>query len=306
MLVEKLRRIPDAARQFIVTPDETWQLFRLAPALLAELRHHGLPTRGTGESLRYDLTDLRNVAMRMGGSARAARRFWAAGMNRRSDEGSASYEIQYKVGCPSPGHSGDCRYAFLLPDQQILQREVSAGDPAPAPATRVVLRPDWPALPDDARELMDSLSDIEFMRLPASLREDTDFIRQVRLGDCLGTTRYLVAEGRRRGLPIRSRYGVMVVLPYSNRHNWAEISVDGRWVPIDPVMLRWMIEWGVVESPAWDAYRSPGAILVGITETKVPLATHNGDEIVLGLATRRIRESPEASGTTAATGPDGH
>jgi hypothetical protein len=289
-LVEKLRRIPDAVRQFVIGPDEAWRFFRVSAELLESLRDHGLPHEGTGESVRFDLTDMRNVGMRLGGSARAARRFWAGGMTRGRDDGPACFEIQYKVTCPTPGHDGTCRYGFVLPDVGPMAREVPAGAPAPMPAVRVSLEADWPPLPDAARDLLDTLRGIEFMRLPEPLREDMAFIREARLGDCVGTTRYLVSEGRRRGMTIRSRYGIMVVLPYSPRHNWAEISVDGRWVPVDPVLLNWMIECGVVGPPDWDAYRSPGAVLIGITETRVPLATHADAPIPLTLAARRVRE----------------
>jgi hypothetical protein len=233
---------------------------------------------------------MRNVAMRMGGSARAARRFWSAGMNRGRSDGPACYEIEVKVECPEPGHTGTCRYGFVLPGKGYVEEEVPAGSPAPAPVVQVSIEPDWPALPDEARDLLDTLNGIDFMRLPAPLREDTDFLRHARIGDCLGTTRFLVEEGRRRGLPVRSRYGIMVVLPYSNRHNWAEFDVDGRWVPVDPVLLRWMIEWGVVDASEWDAYRSPGAVLAGIGEKKVPLGTHHGVEVRSTLVTRRVRQ----------------
>lgn len=293
-LIEKLRRVPDEAREFILTPDEAWRFHRVSTELQGYLVDQGLPVRGSGESLRFDVTDMRNVAMRMGGSARAARRFWSAGMNRGRSDGPAYYEIEYKVECPDPGHTGTCRYGFEIPGEGHVPEEVPAGSPAPVPVVRVTLEPDWPALPDEARDLLDTLREVDFMRLPASLREDTGFVREAHLGDCLGTTRLLVEEGLRRGLPVRSRYGIMVVLPYSNRHNWAEFNVDGRWVPMDPVLLRWMIEWNVVDASEWNAYRSPGAILAGIREKKVPLVTHDGVEIRSTLVTRRVRQEPVA------------
>lgn len=289
-LIERLRRIPDETRDFIMTPDEAWQYLRVSAALQEHLIDNGLPVRGAGDSTRFDVTDMRNVAMRMGGSARSARRFWAAGMNRGGADGPAHYEFQYSVSCPQPGHGGTCKYVFLLPGKGHVEKEVPAGTDAPAPVAQVSIEPDWPALPDEARDLLDLLQGVDFMRLPASLREDTDFIRRAHLGDCLGTTRILVEEGQKRGLPVRSRYGIMVVLPYSNRHNWAEFNVDGRWVPVDPVLLRWMVEWGVVDGAEWDAYRSPGAILTGISATKRPLVTHNGDEIRSTLVTERLRQ----------------
>ncbi|HEY0002187.1 MAG TPA: hypothetical protein VGB74_17185, partial [Actinoplanes sp.] len=80
VLLTKLRRIPDTVRDFSVSVSDARRHYYLTPELLDQLMAMGLPHRGTGDAIRFDLVDVMNLALHLGSSppARAARRFWAA------------------------------------------------------------------------------------------------------------------------------------------------------------------------------------------------------------------------------------
>jgi hypothetical protein len=293
VLLEKLLRIPVAAREFTIDAEAAWRYHRIPADLLDFMRAEGLPAGHDGDVTRFDRADVLNIASHLGTSAaRAARRFWAAGMTRGTATGVARYEIEYRLTCPDPGHPAPCRYRLVLPGLGPVERHLRADPSGTATVSvEVSLDTDWPPLPAPARDLVDTTRDIEFMRLPPALQDDLAFIRATKISDCVGVARLLTAEGARRGLPVRLVSGLLVVLPYSTRHSWAEFLVDGRWVPIDPVFISAMLEWGVLDPQTWNPYRSPGAILCPITGDPTPLAEHDGLQIPVQYPTRRLRQS---------------
>lgn len=298
-VLARLRRVPDAVRRYTATGSDAWLLYRLDEALLEYMRGNGLAFITEAGEFRYERTDLMNIAMQVGSSAaaRAARRFWAAGCRRPPDAGPAEYEITYSVACPAPGHGPSCTYRMILPDARRVDHVVAAGaGPPVVPGVRVAVAADWPPLPPAARDLLNVLDGIEFTLLPEALHGDVDFVRRSGLSDCWGTTAIIVAEGRRRGLPVRASYGLTVVAPYSMIHNWAEFRVADRWVPMDPLLVNAMIGWGVLDSREWNRYRSPGSIFHRITEEAVDLVTHDGGRVSVAFPTRRLPPAGHARG----------
>ena len=58
-----------------------------------------------------------------------------------------------------------------------------------------------------------------------------------KIGDCTEHTWLLVALARASGIPARPVYGLMYIdgtQPTFGYHAWAELEVDGRWLPVDP------------------------------------------------------------------------
>jgi hypothetical protein len=292
-VLERVLRIPSSAREYTMDAGQAWRHHRVSAEILDLAMSHGLPTgRACGVPL-FDASDVMNLAMHVPSSAAAtaARRFWAAGMNRAADGERASYEIRYGLTCPEPGHAPDCRYRLTLPGSGPVERTVAADAPASAlPTARVSLQSSWPILPPEVCTALDVLRDVDFVRLPRSVRTDLDFVRQARISDCLSTARLLVDEGRRRGLPVRFSRGLMVVLPFSTPHNWAEFRVAGRWVPVDPVLIRTMLGWGVLDAQEWTPNRSPGAIFCRLSSSWRPLAIHEDRPVAVTLATRRLAD----------------
>ncbi len=66
-----------------------------------------------------------------------------------------------------------------------------------------------------------------------------------RRGDCTEHAALYVAMARHAGIPAREASGLMWVAPLGafGGHAWAEVALDGRWVPVDPT-------WGQVPADA--------------------------------------------------------
>ncbi len=285
-IVEKLRRIPDDAREFRLSAADAATILRVRPTLLDTLVGFGLPTRRRNGTRYFDRHDVTNCALHLGSGAiaRAARRFWPAALRRTG--GAGRYEVQYQLRCPQPGHAQACNWVLVGPGGRVVERSVCPDEP-PLRITTACADV-WPELPPEAHAVLDETRDLEFMMLPTAVRYDVDFIRATGLSDCAGVSRLLVREAVRRGLTARSSYGLIVAPPFAVEHFWAEIAVDDVWVPVDPVLLRAMIGWGGLPSPEWHPYRSIGAILARVADAAVVLASHEGRSAPVTLPTRMV------------------
>ncbi|MFI6743396.1 transglutaminase domain-containing protein [Nonomuraea sp. NPDC050451] len=290
-LVSKLKLIPDEARSFTMSMDDAIRGYRLTRELLERLLAYGLPAGNGPDGPRMDHLDLRNAAFRLGFGpiALAARRFWAASLNQPGSQ-PRTYEIFYYATCPTPGHGLVCGYRFLLPGGGYADCEVPA-DVGASYKTTLSLATEWPLLPPESRHILQGMEELEFMYLPRPLKTDLGFIRQTGLSDCLGTTRLLVHEGRRHGVPVRPSFGFIVAPPYVSLHNWAEFLVGDRWVPIDPVLIKFMVDMELLDACDWPGFRSPGAMLVRVGDEPTWIGAHEGDPVPAEVRTRRLRGS---------------
>ncbi|MDT0266589.1 transglutaminase domain-containing protein [Streptomyces sp. DSM 44915] len=285
-VVDRLRRVPLVERSFCRTADYARRQFRIDGPLLSRVLDAGLPHVRAGDELLLDDFDLLNLALflRMRSPQRAAMRYWADVLTRPAGE-ERSYLIDYAPACPLPGHPGPCRFLCCLPGDEERVAEGPGDGVTPVVTVPVTLTNDWPDAPEPLVELMAEIADVEFYRLPHRVKWDLDFMLSARIGDCLGFARYLVEHGARRGLPMRMAFGLIVAPPYSTPHYWAEVRLDGRWVPVDPGLVRGMAAWGAL-AEEWPAHRSPGALLVNLTTRHGLLVSHGGVHPPVSFRTR--------------------
>lgn len=261
-----LVRIPVAARRFAVTSDRAWREFRLSAALLEVAVAAGLPHLRRDSTLLLDHTDLTNLALCPGlhSPQRAVMRRWSEVLRRPPGE-HRTYDVSYHAYCPAPGHVDECAFDIRLPGGAQARVYGDGDGRNPLITTRVRLDNDWPSLPPAAQELLADLSDIRFVRMPGPLRWDYQFVRRARMGDCAGICRLTVAEGRRRGLPIRATYGLIVAPPLASPHHWAEVRVDGRWVACDAGLRDALVRWGVLAPGAWPLDQPLAPLLASVS-----------------------------------------
>jgi hypothetical protein len=182
--------------------------------------------------------------------------------------------IRVRATCPVPGHTGPCHYGVLGTDGRRVQ--VSPGQED----LLSVFEPDpagpFPPFPDEVRELLREVGPIDFFLLPEAIRWDLDFYAETRMADCGGAAAWLVREGQRRGLDVRFSFGLLVAKPYATPHCWAEFRVDDTWVPADPLLLCALSDWAGLDPDLWPPHRSPGGILLRLTDRFTKVASHNG------------------------------
>ncbi|MEI7031021.1 transglutaminase domain-containing protein [Streptomyces pratensis] len=274
-LVRRLRQVPDRHRRFAVTAAGVRRLYRIRPELLDELIGAGLPYVGEGADRLYDGYDLGNAALHLGLVSVQSRsmRSWSKAL-----QSAAAHKPRYRVevvsSCPVPGHRGPCPYSVLLPDGARLVQGPAAD--ARLAAFEVSPFSGWPALPDAVRALLREVDGIGFFLLPEAVRWDPEFMWRTRMADCGGAAAWLVAEGARRGLAVRFSFGLLVARPYSTPHCWAEFLVDGVWVPVDPLLVRALNQWGGLDADAFPPDGRPGALFHRLTDRFTKVVSHGG------------------------------
>lgn len=289
-LVRTLRAIPDDHRTFEIPSDVLTSQFRIQPAVRDMLLDHGIPRLERTDGVLFDFHDLLNVSLDLG-----LRSVWVVGIRawpkelRLRDGVAARYEVGYRVTCPDPAHEDPCQVEVLTPDGWV--GHTLTGHPVGAVLdTTTVFHLDdrWPALPGPLTALLDEIGALTFKRLPESLVTDLDFIRRTGIADCVGAAHLIVKESRRLGYTARFCCGLVVCPPFASRHSWAELEIDGTWVPVDPLMVSALVKWGLLDGESWPPHRSMGAILGRLSETLAYVGRHNGSPFELSLPTTRL------------------
>ncbi|GAA0911477.1 transglutaminase domain-containing protein [Streptomyces thermoalcalitolerans] len=286
-LVRRLRQVPDRQRRFSVTPAQARRVHGIRPELLAALTAAGVPHVGAGDERLYDAYDLGNAALHLGRLSvqRRSMRAWAKAWRTALDQ-APGHRVQVISSCPAPGHPGPCRYGVLLGGRrrQVVgpAAEARLGDLQVAPALR-----DWPRFPPALKELLQEVADIGFFLLPEAVRWDLEFMWRTRMSDCGGAAAWLVHEGGRRGLESRFSFGLLVAPPYSTPHCWAEFRVDGVWMPVDPLLVRALNQWGGLDPDAFPPDETPGALFHRLTDRFTKVVSHGGIWAQVSLPTER-------------------
>jgi hypothetical protein len=291
-LLAKLAGIPHAVRAFDLSAREAAARYRVNPGALSLLEAHGLADHRDGQAY-FDINDLINVEFRLGGGPLTAslQRCWPAILKRLPEPDPVTFDIGLNAMCPSPGHPGDCHFTVRLPDGRGYEVRSPPGHREPLVWLRAERPTCWPELPPAAREIIDELREITFVQLPgAAVWDDVAFVRRTGLADCAVFSRLLVANGSRRGVPMRQSFGLMVAPPLALPHCWAEVGVDGVWVPVDPLLIKALVSWHALDAASWHPHRSPGATFYRLAAGYSPiLGTHQGDRVELSYLAKRVR-----------------
>jgi hypothetical protein len=258
--IGRLRLIPDDARDFAAAADE----------LIA----HGLPhadgPEGAGSLLWA--TDLQYLSLRLdrGRVYQGVLNRWASALTAFSERAETPVAIRCRAYAP-PGATVE----LLAPGGERVRAEAGAGG-APL-GFETTMRGRLPSLPDALAgrlgELLTDLAAYDFCWLRPPLEADLAFVRRTRLANCRSTAGLLIEEAPRLGVEARLAHGLLLAPPYSTPHNWAEVRIDDGWLALDPLLLGLLARFAGLDAAAWPPERSPGAILLRLTEPGTPLVT---------------------------------
>jgi Transglutaminase-like superfamily len=260
-LVERIRLVPDALREFTVGGDEAHALYGLDPLTLANLCDTGFPVSGCPGNARYDPCDLANAALHRG--RRSVQKRAMVSWRQTLEEAAGRSVARYQITWPA----GTSRRLALESAQTLAGAAPDAtngkGPDAANGRERVLLAlaTAAPAMPPDAAAVAEGLSDLQFFTLPLRLRGDVGFARHARVAGCGMAARLLVADLLQAGIEARARTGLLLAVPLSTPHNWIETAVDGTWVPYDPHLLRALVRHATLDPRRWHATLSPRCIL---------------------------------------------
>lgn len=289
-LVGPLSRIPDHYRRFGVDRTQAEADLGITRRLQDLLVDAGVATVGAGDDLLFDSHDLNTVSLYLGlrSARRDAMHFWLRGL-RRARSAPASYRVGFQVSCPVPPHEGDCRYlveAAIRSERTLTtaeRRGVSIGEVVTGPISKPEL------LSDDLIALIDPLRDVDFYFVPTFLSLDSRFVREARIGECGAVARILVEEATARGYEARLAHGFIASVPFSSPHTWAEIEVGGEWLPVDPLLPKALVAWGIARPGDWPAELSPRGLYHRITDEPARWACHGEVPAAVWLPTEVMR-----------------
>lgn len=272
--IARLREIPDGERDFAVEREQAEREFGFDAAAADALIARGLPhARGDGEEPLLWATDLQYLGLRLGCARvyQGVLNRWAGALTAFSARAETPVQIRCSAYAP-PGTTVE----LLAPDGERVRAEAGARGAAPL-GFQTTMRGDLAPLPSAVAqplgELLADLASYDFAWLRPPLEADLAFVRRTRLANCRSTAGLLVEAAPALGVEARLAHGLLLAPPYSTPHNWAEVRTDGGWVALDPLLLGLLARFAGLDPAAWPPARSPGAILLRLTELGTPLVT---------------------------------
>jgi hypothetical protein len=275
--IARLREIPDAAREYAVGAEQAEREFGFDREAVEELIARGLPhgprSGDAGDGPLLWATDLQYLGIRLG----CARLYqgvlnrWAGALTAFSARAQTPVQIRCTAYAP-PGTAIE----LLAPGGERVRAEAGARGATPL-GFATTMRGAPAPLPDELErtlgELLADLASYDFCWLRPPLEADLAFVARTRLANCRSTAGLLVAEAPRLGVQARLVHGLLLAPPYSTPHNWAEVRAGDEWVALDPLLLGLLARFAGLDAGAWPPARSPGAILLALTEPGTPLVT---------------------------------
>jgi Transglutaminase-like superfamily len=261
--LERLRRyaaaVPRHLRVFDVGEDAARAYFGLDAATLEELSGAGLPCVEDESGRRFAFADLHYLALRSGRPS-AYRRGITAWANTFAALGEApASDVRVEV---RPQADADDA-VVVLPARSLA---VSVEKDVPAAVLEVVQRAPSVAPPPDLCDVAVEIGSYDFYVVPLDAPDRAELSRTIHAGDC-GSVLAILREGLEAiGYECRTRFGLLLSVPYSTQHVWVEALVDDQWLALDPLMLGVMKQFGGLDEALWPPYRPLNATFVDISE----------------------------------------
>ena len=293
-LCARLRQIPRDAGDYTFDAQDALTQFGLGEPELEALRRAGLHGQSADGEHTYAPYDLHYIGLRRGlaQDVLAGINLWRASLERLVDARGARIHVTYVPKLPDETQQVDGRVVLPgAPNHPVKLRHLT-----PIAEFTATQSATWPALPDNVAAIVDEVASIEFCLLPARLVGDTALARQIGLAECWTGLKLVVEACRRIGRRARIAHGLMVALPFSTPHTWAEVEVDGIWTPVDPLIIDLMRRWGGLDPAAWPHHRSPGAMLTPLVwdpPAPVPLLSRAGHGVPTTFLTRIVTGSSQ-------------
>jgi hypothetical protein len=266
-----LREIPDAERDFAVAAEQAEREFGFDAEAVDELIARGLPHVDSADGPLLWSSDLQYLGLRFGCARvyQGVLNRWASALTSLSARAETAVAIRCRAYAP-PGTTVE----LLAPGGERVRAEAGAGGGAPL-GFETTMRGQLPPLPRELEhalaELLADLASYEFCWLRPPLESDLAWVRRRRIANCRSAAGLLVEEAPALGIEARLAHGLLLAPPYSTPHNWAEVRTAEGWVSLDPLLLALLKRFAGLDPAEWPPQRSPGAILLRLTEPGTPL-----------------------------------
>jgi hypothetical protein len=293
--IARLRLIPDDCREFSVDLKRAKLEFGVDDLLAQRLITLGIPYANAHGSPRFAAADLHYIGLRLGCATTylEVMRLWAAALTVSAMCDWVEVEIRC-VPYATPG----TRVQILGPRGTAT---AVIGPDRTAANFGISIPGQWPTLDPALGDLLSDIASLDFCWIPEPVGADIDFARRTRLADCASASKLLVEECHARGIEARTAYGLLLALPYSTPHNWAEIRTGDDWIPADPLLLALLVEYADLDATAWPPSRCPGGVLLRLADRATPIVLA-GEQPLGATFLTKIHQGPVANSAPRARG----
>jgi hypothetical protein len=279
--ITRLRLIPEEQRRFEVDARQAKLEFGIDVTLARQLISRGLPHRMSDGDLRFTVTDLHYIGLRLGCATTylGVLQMWASSLQATADDEWTAVEVS----C-APHASQNTAVEVLVGSGERVRACIGAD--RIAASIRTVPVGQWPAVSPVLENLLVHVASLDFCWIPESLNGDVEFTRQTRLSDCGNAALLLSMECARLGIASRMAYGLLLATPLSTPHSWVEIRVGDRWVPVDPLLIGLLARYTTLDASVWPPTRSPGAVLLRLADRETAIVLADGCPLQASFLTR--------------------
>lgn len=237
--VERLRHLPDAAREFAVDGTVA-RRYGLHNAILDELIDAGLPHRVRPRGPLFDEADLKFLGLRLGTAKDYVRIFRTYADSVRWTENQEAVRVTVTV-----------RWRWdMMPKEPVsfcggdVAESGMVTSPSGVRTFSLLLSTKRRPLPKDVVVALEPMRSFEHYLLSDAARGDETLAHKTGLVDC--TTGAAIVTGilLRSGFQARTRSGLWLASPLSAVHTWAEVLVNDEWLPVDPVFGAFVARFG--------------------------------------------------------------
>jgi hypothetical protein len=274
--IRRLGQIPADARRYTTGIRAAEKQFGLTEADLQRLVEAGLPHGGDADAPLFDTSDLRYLGIRLG-TARAYLAqfsFMRRSLERFAAREATQLDVQYIPHLPD---GGERVIELFLPGRGRTRVEVAPSQVA-AEIT-VTVESAYPAAPPEVVQAAGHTGALELYALPDILRGDARFARRAGLSECFTAAHVTAWCCSELDLPVRLAEGLLVSIPWSKPHHWCEVLVEGRWCPLDPLMVRALRAHASLDARDWPSHRFL-PMVARFGEGALPLVTSTDGEII--------------------------
>jgi hypothetical protein len=261
-LIARLRKIPVSSRSFTLDTEIAERDFGLSRDALEAMAGAGLPYGGTSDDPLFAFVDLHYLGLRLGTAQTylGVIKLWRRTLERLSRAPRTAVTVRYVPQLPNVDRAiiGEARMPGGRIHTLALQHNRTAAQ------LDVQVRATWPHLPTGIRNVLNDVGEIELCLLPTRHQGDCNAARAWGLSDCGTAACLIVDECRRAGYQARVVHGLMISLPFSFEHSWAEVGAGGEWVPVDPLVIVAMQRFGGLGGGRWRRDRPFGAMLLRV------------------------------------------
>lgn len=267
-MVDRLRRLPVADREWTVADPEVEARYGLSMDTMVRLVAAGLPYIVRDGVSWFDDADLHYVGMRLGTakSELLGPKILARVLRQAEAGPGAWFTIRY---IPQLEPGDERQGALLLPGGEVRYVRLTGGVVAADVTFNV--RAVWPRMDENLVAAINELGDYDWYKYHHRLIGDMRVARSTGLVECRQAATFLLDACLARGFDARLSHGLLLSSPYAVPHNWVEVRLDGVWTPLNPFLVSVVRQFGGEDSTQWPLSRPIGAVLARTCEHVRPL-----------------------------------